>query len=52
MLDFVSAIEKLGAHRETASNVAVRTYLNLGYLFAIVVILGISWGISSTFNED
>ena len=52
MLDFVSATEKLGAHRETASKVAVRAYLNLGYLFAIGIILGTRWGISSIFNED
>jgi len=48
----VSDIEILGAHRETAIKVAARAYLNLGYLFAMIVILGTSWGISSTFNED
>jgi len=48
----VSATEKLGAHREIASKVAVRAYLNSGYLFAIPIILGTSWGISSIFNED
>ena len=52
MLDFASDTDKLGAQRETATKVAVRVYLNLGYLFAILIIVGISWGISSIFNED